>query len=161
MLVSPIGTDMDVIYAGLHAHWYLYLWNYSFVCVCFISSSKTRAKADVEPLSPAASRSAYPVPTMQTDSALLPSKNVNISAININSITAPERPMELQSFVDSNDISILALSETKLDATIHPSLYSLEGFHAPVACGITKFLRVLQAPGKAHWWLLWLSEMKS
>ena len=69
---------------------------------------------------------------MPTITDTLPNKQVNISAININSIPAPERLQELQYFVDSNNISILALSETKLDATIHPSLYSLSGFHAPM-----------------------------
>ena len=59
-------------------------------------------------------------------------KSVNISAININSITAPDRLQELQDIVDDNDISILALSELKVDSSVHPSLYSLIGFHAPV-----------------------------
>ena len=62
----------------------------------------------------------------------LPHKGVILSVININSITAPARLQELQHFVDANDVSILALSETKLDATIHSSLYSLKGFHMPV-----------------------------
>lgn len=59
-------------------------------------------------------------------------KDIKISAININSITAPERLQELQHFVDANGISILALSEIKIDAEVHHSLYSLKGFHAPV-----------------------------
>ena len=68
----------------------------------------------------------------KTDFEMLPNKFVRISAININSITAPARLQELQNFVDSKDVSILALTETKLDSTIHPSLYQLNGFHAPV-----------------------------
>ena len=65
----------------------------------------------------------------------LRSKDLNVSAININSITAPDRLQELQHFVDLNDISILALSEMKVDVEVHPSLYYLKGFHEPV----TKF----------------------
>ena len=65
----------------------------------------------------------------------LQSRNINVSAININSITAPDRLQELQNFVDLNDISILALSEMKVDAEVHPSLFYLNGFHEPV----TKF----------------------
>ena len=82
---------------------------------------------------PAASRSAMPQPEPPVGKTKqLPHKSVNISAININSITAPDRLQELQHFVDNNDISILALSEMKVDSSIHPSLYTLTGFHTPV-----------------------------
>ena len=82
---------------------------------------------------PAASRSAMPQPEPPVGKTeQLPHKSVNISAININSITAPDRLQELQHFVDNNDISILALSEMKVDSSIHPSLYTLTGFHTPV-----------------------------
>ena len=74
-----------------------------------------------------------PEPIRPNNNSLqLPVKNIVISAININSITAPDRLEELQQFVKNNDISILALSEIKLDATVHPSLYSLDGFHPPL-----------------------------
>ena len=74
-----------------------------------------------------------PEPTQQkVGSVMLLSNLVRISAININSITASARLQELQNFVDSNEVSILALTETKLDSTVHPSLYQLRGFHAPV-----------------------------
>ena len=82
---------------------------------------------------PAACRSAMPQPEPPVGKTeQLPHKSVNISAININSITAPDRLQELQHFVDNNDISILALSEIKVDSSIHPSLYTLTGFHTPV-----------------------------
>ena len=81
---------------------------------------------------PAARRNVMPEP-LQT--SIMPpklnTKNISISALNINSITAPERLQELQHFVDINDIDILTLSEMKVDATVDPILFSLNGFHAP------------------------------
>ena len=62
----------------------------------------------------------------------LPTQNLVISAVNINSITAPERLKELNNFVADNSIDVLALSELKVDSTVHPSLYSIENFHPPV-----------------------------
>ena len=62
----------------------------------------------------------------------LPEKNIALAAININSITSPGRIEELQTFVDDNGIDILALSEFKIDSTVHPSLYSLTNFHPPI-----------------------------
>lgn len=62
----------------------------------------------------------------------LPCKNFVVSAVNINSITAPERLQELNSFVTVNHIDVLALSELKVDSTIHPSMYALDNFHPPV-----------------------------
>ena len=53
--------------------------------------------------------------------------------VNINSITAANRLDELHHFVHDNDIHIIALSETKLDDNIHPALYRLDNFHAPLA----------------------------
>ena len=58
-------------------------------------------------------------------------RNINISHVNINSITAPGRLDELHSFVETNNIDILMLTETKLDSTVHPSLYELPYFHPP------------------------------
>ena len=57
------------------------------------------------------------------------SNNLNICHVNINSITS--KIDELQVFVTTNNIDILMVSETKLDDTIHSSLYELQGFHAP------------------------------
>ena len=57
---------------------------------------------------------------------------LRIAHANINSITAPNRLDELHHFVRSNDIHILALSETKLDDSVHPSLFRLDNFHAPI-----------------------------
>ena len=65
-------------------------------------------------------------------STLLPVKNINIAAVNINSITSPGRLDELQYFMDENHIDILAVSELKIDSTIHPSLYTIQNFHPPI-----------------------------
>ena len=34
--------------------------------------------------------------------------------------------------MDDNEVDILAVSELKIDSTIHPSLYSIKNFHAPI-----------------------------
>ena len=60
------------------------------------------------------------------------SRLLKIAHANINSITAPNRLDELHHFVCTNAIHILALSETKLDDNVHPALYSLDDFHAPI-----------------------------
>ena len=57
---------------------------------------------------------------------------LRIAHVNINSITAPNRLHELHHFTHINNIHILALSETKLDDNIHPSLYHLDNFHLPL-----------------------------
>ena len=57
--------------------------------------------------------------------------NMIISHVNINSITSPNRLQELNQFIVTNKIDIIALTETKLDNTINPSLYHLDDFHAP------------------------------
>ena len=69
--------------------------------------------------------------TSQPVNKLLQINNIKIAAININSITASERLQELQHFVDTEGISIPALSEMKVDSSVHPCLFSLKGFHAP------------------------------
>lgn len=61
-----------------------------------------------------------------------PPKNLVISAVNINSITAPERLQELNDFVAVNHVDVLALSELKIDSTVHPNLYAIANFHTPV-----------------------------
>ena len=58
--------------------------------------------------------------------------HVMISHANINSITAPGKLQELETFVETHDISVLALSETKLDDSVNPALYSLSNFHPPL-----------------------------
>ena len=62
----------------------------------------------------------------------LPGKKLKLAAINVNSITSPGRIDELQCFVDDNSIDILALSELKIDSTVHPGLYTLTNFHSPI-----------------------------
>ena len=57
---------------------------------------------------------------------------INIAHININSITADNKIDELQQFTDTNDIKILALTETKLDDKIADNLYTIVGFHSPL-----------------------------
>lgn len=62
----------------------------------------------------------------------LPQANINIAALNINSITASGKLQELTHFVNDHEVSIVALSELKIDSTVHPSLYCLDQFHPPV-----------------------------
>ena len=57
--------------------------------------------------------------------------NIKVSHVNINSITSPHRLDELSDFADSSGTDILMLTETKLDNTIHPSLYKLDNYHEP------------------------------
>ena len=52
------------------------------------------------------------------------SNNITIAHVNINSITATGKVQELTNFVDVNKITILALTETKLDDSINPNLYT-------------------------------------
>ena len=59
-------------------------------------------------------------------------RHITIAHVNINSITAPGKLQELQNFVNINQISILALSETKLDDSVHPNLYAIDDFHPPL-----------------------------
>ena len=62
----------------------------------------------------------------------LPGRKLTLAAININSVTSPGRIEELQGFVDDNKIDILAMSELKIDSSVHPSLFSLANFHSPI-----------------------------
>ena len=59
-------------------------------------------------------------------------KHISIAHVNINSITAPGKLQELENFVRVHAISVLALSETKLDNAVHPSLYTIDNFHPPL-----------------------------
>ena len=60
------------------------------------------------------------------------SNTITISHVNINSITSLCRLDELSHFSFLNDIDILYLTETKLDETVHPSLFSLDNYHSPL-----------------------------
>ena len=55
-----------------------------------------------------------------------------ISHININSITAGDKLEKLQQFVDTNNVHILALTETKLNDNVATCQYKLERFHTPM-----------------------------
>ena len=55
--------------------------------------------------------------------------HLNICHLNINSITS--KIDELSIFVNTNKVDILLVSETKLDNSVHPSLYHLPDFHEP------------------------------
>lgn len=57
---------------------------------------------------------------------------LTISHANINSITTRDRLDELSQFTDTNDIDIVCLTETKLDDTVHSSLYILPGYTEPL-----------------------------
>ena len=56
---------------------------------------------------------------------------LNVSHVNINSITAPNRLDELEQFANSNDIHVLCTTETKLDETISQTLYTMQSFRTP------------------------------
>ena len=55
-----------------------------------------------------------------------------VSHININSVTAYHKLEELEQFVESHDINLLALTETKLDTNVHANLYNINRFHSPM-----------------------------
>ena len=59
-------------------------------------------------------------------------RHITAAHVNINSITARCRLDELSLFASINDIDILCLSETKLDNSVHPSLFTLDNFHDPL-----------------------------
>ena len=59
-------------------------------------------------------------------------QTIIISHININSITAVNKLDELQQYVDTHNVQILALTETKLINDIATSQYKLHNFHAPL-----------------------------
>ena len=58
--------------------------------------------------------------------------DLNVSHVNINSITAPNRLDELEQFGNSNNIHVLCLTETKLDDTVNQSLYTMQSFSPPL-----------------------------
>ena len=59
-------------------------------------------------------------------------KQLTVSHININSITAESKIDELEQFITMNNIKVLALTETKLDSTVAVSQYSITNFHPPL-----------------------------
>ena len=74
----------------------------------------------------------HPLTSLNRKTLHLPSQNLTICAVNINSVTAPERLQELNLFVEENHIDVLALSELKIDSKVHQSLYFLDNFHPPM-----------------------------
>ena len=76
--------------------------------------------------------------TQQESNCLFPSSgvnrfqnNLNVSHVNINSITAPSRLDELEQFANSNDIHVLCITETKIDERVGQSLYTMKSFSPP------------------------------
>ena len=61
-----------------------------------------------------------------------PTQQLRVAHVNINSVTTENRIDELLQFVQTNDIKICAITETKLDNTVSPTLYKLEGYQAPL-----------------------------
>lgn len=59
-------------------------------------------------------------------------RHFKLAHVNINSITAGQKRDELELFAESNGIKVLALSETKLDETIHPSRFAINNFQSPL-----------------------------
>ena len=57
---------------------------------------------------------------------------LTIAHLNINSITSANKIDELEQFVMTNNVKILALTETKLDRTVADSQYSINDFHPPL-----------------------------
>ena len=47
-------------------------------------------------------------------------------------ITAPNKLQELELFTQYHNINRLALTETKLDTNVHPTLFNINGFHPPM-----------------------------
>ena len=69
---------------------------------------------------------------VETNPGPTTAKHLNIGHVNINSITAGHKLYELNQFVQLNDIKVCALTETKLNDAISPTLYRLDNFHAPL-----------------------------
>ena len=63
---------------------------------------------------------------------LHPSKPITLAHVNINSITAPDRLDELETFADTHDIDIMCLTETKLGNAVSSPLYYMDGFSQPL-----------------------------
>ena len=59
-------------------------------------------------------------------------EQITTAHVNINSITTENKIAELEQFIITNDIKILALTETKLDNSVAESRYKLDDFHQPM-----------------------------
>ena len=59
-------------------------------------------------------------------------QHITLCHVNINSVSAPNKLLELEQLVVTQSIDVLALTETKLDSTVHPSLYRISDFHPPL-----------------------------
>ena len=59
-------------------------------------------------------------------------KQLTIAHVNINSITADGKKDELEQFIATNNIQILAVTETKLDSNVANSEYLITDFHPPL-----------------------------
>ena len=69
---------------------------------------------------------------IETNPGPVSPEHITIAHLNINSITSFNRLEELEQFTTLNHIDILALTETKLDNNVHPSLFHLQGFSPPL-----------------------------
>ena len=69
---------------------------------------------------------------IETNPGPTETKQITIAHVNINSITAENKKDELEQFITTNDIQILALTETKLDNSTAESQYTIDGFHPPI-----------------------------
>ena len=60
------------------------------------------------------------------------SKQFTIAHLNINGITTEGKLDELEQFIETNNIKVLALTETKLDKTVADSQFAIKDFHKPI-----------------------------
>ena len=60
------------------------------------------------------------------------SQTISVSHANINSVTSDHKMDELYQFVQTHNIHIMALTETKLDNSVDSSIYNIHGYHAPL-----------------------------
>ena len=65
-------------------------------------------------------------------------KRIRIAYININSITTENKRGELEQFIITNNMQIVALTGTKLDDTVADSQYMLHDFHPPIVRNRTR-----------------------
>ena len=69
---------------------------------------------------------------IETNPGPTETKQITIAHVNINSITSENKITELEQFIITNDIKILALTETKLDNSVAGSQYTIDDFHPPI-----------------------------
>ena len=62
-----------------------------------------------------------------------PESKLTIAHVNINGITAENKVDELEQFITTNNIQILALTETKIDKTVAECQYLIHNFHPPLS----------------------------